>query len=199
MNKTIKSSLFVAFGLLVSVAYLLFVHNPKKLANMIRDNDVIGVANLIRFYPYLVNIDLDRQTKLKPLDLAASLGCAEICSNLISTGADINSRDRGGETPLYHIYGNFNSNIFTMLIQHGANVSNLNMYADTPLYNAVINKNREAVGILVQNGADSMHTNDFGKTYVDYAIASSNEEVIGILLMTNSAYQQLQLHSTHQP
>ncbi len=182
----IRSVAIITCALLIVGFCYLFIYNPKQLAASIRNNDVVKAASLIKHYPYLINLALDHQTKLKPLDLAVGLGRYEISSNLIASGADVNSRNVGGETPIYHVYGNFNLDIFDMLIAHGASVSNLNMYANTPLYCAVINENAEAVRVLIVHGANPMGTNAFGKTCLNYAVESSNLDIVELLTRSNS-------------
>ena len=184
--KTLK---IVAFAVIVIALLALFRawhHHDEmeKLASMIRSGDAAGVSQLIASHPNLVNANFDSRTRLKPLDLAANHGQETICSNLIAAGANVNSQDLAGETPLFSAFGTPNSNVLAMLLQHGASVTLTNIDGHTALFNAIIAGDTNAVVMMLQYGADPMLKDRFGKTPLDQAKESTiptNEDVVRIL------------------
>jgi ankyrin repeat protein len=151
MNNRFKILIFsiAVIGLSV-VAYKSYCGRKlENLASMIRSGDDAGVSKLLKEYPKLADADLIWQTRAKPLDLAASLGQEKVCSVLIAAGADVNSRDVGGETPLFFAFGACNTNVIAMLLQHGANVSVTNSVGQTPLDFADRSGNDNAVRMLL--------------------------------------------------
>jgi len=187
MNWKLKILAYASFGtsFLVIVHSLFQANNMEKLASMIRVGDTVGVSRFILSYPKLVNASVDSKTRLKPLDLAASLGQVSICSNLIAAGANVNAQDIAGETPLYFAFGGTqNLDVLEILLQHGADVTLTNINGDEPLYWAVISGNTNAVVMLLQRGANPTLKDRFGKTPIDHAKESTiikSEDVVKIL------------------
>jgi uncharacterized protein len=150
----IPISIFLIIVIAIIIFILRQVDGPRRLAAMIRDDDAGGVSRLIASSPKIVNVAIDSRTKLSPLSLAAGFGRETICSNLIAAGADVNSRDVVGETPMFAACRCLNTNIISMLLQHGADVSLTNIIGDTPLSYVTGLGDTNVVLLLLQHGAD---------------------------------------------
>ncbi len=89
-----------------------------------------------------------------PLHLAAALDKmgAENVTILLAAGADINSRNARGETPLYRSLENGRPAITEALVEAGADVNLSDDYGRTPLYRAVLNRYIEANETPVYGG-----------------------------------------------
>jgi len=181
--KTLKIVVFAVIVIALLALFRACHHHDEmeKLASMIRADDAVGVSQLIALHPNLVNASFDSRTKLRPLDLAASFGRETICSNLIASGADVNSQDEVFETPLFFAFGTPNTNVLTMLLQHGASPTHTNTQGITPLYWAAITDNTDAVVMLLRYGAGPTLKDYAGKTTLDYAREYTNEDVVKIL------------------
>lgn len=156
------------------------------LASKIRSGDVSGVADLIASHPKLIEKCLDWQTKLVPLDLAASLRQEMICSNLIAAGADVNSRNEVGETPLFFASRCLDTNILVMLLKHGANVSATNINGQTVLHYLTYTDDTNVIKLLLGYGADPAQKDRDGKSPLDYAHESKKDDIVATFVKAMS-------------
>ena len=89
---------------------------------------------------------------------------AESLQFLIKAGADVNSGDNYGYTPLQNAATAGDIDRIKLLIKSGADVNKSNEYGATPLINAVKKQSEEAVNILLNAGAKVNVKGDFGYT-----------------------------------
>jgi len=83
------------------------------------------------------------------------------CAALLAAGAEANSKDQLGATPLHLAMGqNHNLAIVAMLMDHGADVNARDKQGFTPLHVAVGLERPEAVRLLLKGGADP-HLEDY--------------------------------------
>ncbi|MCL2673365.1 MAG: ankyrin repeat domain-containing protein [Alphaproteobacteria bacterium] len=103
-----------------------------------------------------------------------------VMSALIKMGADVNTRNRQGETPLMHA-GTLE--MMNILIQAKADVNAKDETGRTPLIFASYAGTPEMITALVKAGADVNATNEIGQTpLMSAAIRNPNPEVITTLL-----------------
>jgi len=88
---------------------------------------------------------------------------------LISNGADVNAKDKEGNSPLYYIAMNGNCKIAELLISNGADVNAKNTKGITPLHRAVKEGHTQIVEILLLEGADANIGKIQGMTPIKYA------------------------------
>lgn len=125
--------------------------------------------------------------KLSPLHIASigNRGQArlDICEILIAHGAEINSQDKLGATPLHRAAKVGNKMMLELLIRYGANVNALDFSNQTPLFEAARLHRLEAVNFLLSCGAEVNLTDDKGWTPLLRAFQESRgDEIIKALV-----------------
>jgi ankyrin repeat protein len=85
---------------------------------------------------------------------AAAKGNTSLVESLISSGADINSRDDLGATPLFLAAVKGHTETVVLLIQNGAEIDARNQHGITPLFPAAGRGHLSLVQILVKSGAN---------------------------------------------
>jgi ankyrin repeat protein len=130
--------IIAAIGLLA----LLFItraiyakHEIAELRTMIQAGDATGVFRLVTAHPQLLEADMmsERQAHASPLSFAAGFGQETVCSNLLAAGANVNSQDKFGQTPLHQAVKNLNPNIVRLMVKFGANTHIQNGMGNTPI------------------------------------------------------------------
>lgn len=89
---------------------------------------------------------------------------------LISTGADVNARDKHGDTPLHDAAGFGMKEIIEILLANGADIHARNRFGKTPLHDAALNGRHDgAIQLLLDNGADINAKSIDGETPIQAA------------------------------
>ena len=110
--------------------------------------------------------------------MAPCAGHVAISWLLIQQGADVNSRNSEGWTPLNGASGNGHLKVVRLLIDNGADVHSPNDKGRTPLHSTT---SVDIVKLLLQSGADfNLHDND-GMTALDLAFDDGKLEVASFL------------------
>jgi hypothetical protein len=100
---------------------------------------------------------------------AATEGNVEEAQSLITKGADINTQNTLGWTPLHSAIWNNKVNIVEMLVENKADINKENNKGETPLYFAAEKGNKRIVELLVNSGADVNVVSDEGKNALTIA------------------------------
>ena len=79
----------------------------------------------------------------KKLLEAAEKGALESVAKLVDSGANVNTIDPDGDTPLFLAIGEGNIDIAKYLIEHGANPTKINTNEDSFLHVAIYSENIE--------------------------------------------------------
>ncbi|XP_062974220.1 CARD- and ANK-domain containing inflammasome adapter protein-like [Elgaria multicarinata webbii] len=146
------------------------------------------------------------------LHIAAAHGHTEIIDYLISKGAKLEVKDKGGRTPLHRAAEKGHDKAVKMLLQAGANIYSLDQEGKSPLHLASQNhhahilksilkeearryKNRhnflhmavlrddsDLVQILLKNGALVDAKDEKGQTALGYAVSHGFEKTVEVLL-----------------
>ena len=95
---------------------------------------------------------------------AASVGDAEGAKDALHNGADVDARDRLGNTPLILASDGGYQEVVRLLIAYKASVNAVNKFGYTPLMSAVTNSHRYIASLLIKAGADPKLANKFGTT-----------------------------------
>jgi len=97
----------------------------------------------------------------------------------ITEGADINSTDATGATPLHWAAFNDLPDLLEFLISHGANIYAHDDDGWTPMHWA---KSKKVLEFLISNGADVNTRDQFGQTPLHLLSMESVPDIIGFLL-----------------
>ena len=142
----------------------------KALYNAIKSGDISGFN--LKADPDIVH-SRDDFFQNTPLHIATLFGHNEIIVQLLNAGADVNARNRIGETPLGYI-GNRNLEGLNILIKAGADVNAQEMDGTTALMMATYKGvgSEDLVISLLNAGADVDIKDQEGRTALDWALHS---------------------------
>jgi hypothetical protein len=93
---------------------------------------------------------------------SSAMGDTTKIKEMLERGANINTRDRYGRTPLHISLETKNMEAAKLLINSGANVNAMDALEDTPLHLSRYAKEERISYLLTERGADSTLTNKFG-------------------------------------
>ena len=151
----------------------------NELWEAVRKGDTAKVNSILSMKPELVNISNDFNQTL--LHLALWYGGQEsrkdVVDILISTGADVNARDKSRSTPLHTAAGLGQKEIIKILLANGADIHARNRFGKTPLHDAAMNGRHDgAIQLLFDNGADINAKSIDGETPIQTAWPLSHFE-----------------------
>lgn len=157
----------------------------SQLLEASKGGDSAVVTRLLTSCPHIVNCrDLDGRHST-PLHFAAGYNRVAVVEYLLSHGADVHSKDKGGLVPLHNAcsYGHYE--VTEMLVKHGANVNVADLWKFTPLHEAAAKGKADIVRLLLQHGADPAKKNRDGATPLD--LVKDGDQDVSDLLRGNSA------------
>ncbi|MCC6003801.1 MAG: ankyrin repeat domain-containing protein [Thermofilum sp.] len=91
---------------------------------------------------------------LTPLHWAAFLGHVDVVRLLLEHGAEVNARNKYGETPLHRAAAYGRADAARLLLEHGADVNARDEYGWTPLHVAALQGRADVARLLLEHGAD---------------------------------------------
>jgi ankyrin repeat protein len=154
-----------------------------EIHEAVKSNDSAKVRELIGNNPDLVfSKDEDGFT---PLHLAAANGCKSIVEFLLTTKAEVNSKDNAGSTSLHQAAAaeGQHSDLVELLLAHKADVDAADKNGLTPLHYATLADNQDAVRSLLTHRANAnVKDNKHGNTPLIIAVAKGNKKVAELLL-----------------
>jgi len=113
---------------------------------------------------------------------AAAYGDVELAKTLISSGADVNTPNSWGWTPLYFAVSNGHRNIARLLIENGADFHGADEDGITLLHRVVERGYMDIATLLVDKGVDVNAKSDSGQTPLHFASRSCNRELTKLLI-----------------
>jgi len=81
---------------------------------------------------------------------------------MLNSGADINTCDRFGDTPLHWAIKNNHSDTVLFLVDSGADINRKGALGDTPLHASIYGNKAEIAALLRQRGASESLSNRYG-------------------------------------
>ena len=112
-------------------------------------------------------IDAENIDGWRPIHSAARTGVPELVDLLIQHGANVDSADIFGNTPLHEAVCH-GLDVVKLLVQHGAKVNLQNIDGKTPLHIAVERQQSEVIMFLLSQGADVGLTDVWRNTPLHY-------------------------------
>jgi cytohesin len=111
---------------------------------------------------------------------AAAGGDIEAVKGFLTAGTDVNAKDAGGETPLYHAA---TKEIAELLIANGAEVNAKDDDGRTPLHDAVFGGHKEVAELLISKGANvNAEEGGFFRTPLHDAAVFGHKEIAELLI-----------------
>ena len=129
------------------------------------------------------NSTVSADSNLDRLYEAAGDGDNSLVEQLLSQGADVNSRSSSGSYALNAAAVSNHHTVIRTLLSHGADVNVQNKQGDTPLICATkyAGGDEQTVKLLVEAGTDINIADSVGKTALDYAAMKGQETAMAII------------------
>ncbi|XP_014295007.1 poly [ADP-ribose] polymerase tankyrase isoform X2 [Microplitis demolitor] len=156
-----------------------------QLLEASKAGDLGAVERILTSNPLAVNCrDLDGRHST-PLHFAAGYNRVPVVEYLLSHGADVHAKDKGGLVPLHNAcsYGHYE--VTELLVKHGASVNVADLWKFTPLHEAAAKGKYEIVRLLLRHGADATKKNRDNATPLD--LVRDGDQDVADLLRGNSA------------
>ncbi|XP_040563425.1 poly [ADP-ribose] polymerase tankyrase-2 [Lepeophtheirus salmonis] len=151
-----------------------------QLLEAAKAGDLELVKKIVLEHPHIVNCrDLDGRHST-PLHFASGYNRVGVVEFLLSNGADVHAKDKGGLVPLHNAcsYGHFE--VTELLVKHGASVNVSDLWKFTPLHEASAKGKYEIVKLLLKYGADPTKKNRDGHTPIDL-VDEGDQDVMDLL------------------
>ncbi|OON19965.1 hypothetical protein X801_04160 [Opisthorchis viverrini] len=114
-----------------------------------------------------------------PLHLAAGYNNVEVVEFLLESGADVNSKDKGGLIPLHNASSYGHVDVAALLIRYGTSVNAVDKWGYTPLHEAAQKGRTQLCALLLAHGADPAMKNQENQVPLDLA---TTDDVKSLLL-----------------
>ncbi|EAX92377.1 ankyrin repeat protein, putative [Trichomonas vaginalis G3] len=109
-------------------------------------------------------------------------GIRSLIEYFLSLGANINEKDKYGNTALHIAAWNNSKETTEVLISHGANVNEKGQNGKTPLHNASYKNSKEIAELLISFGANVNEKDEYGNTALHIAADCSSKETAEVLI-----------------
>jgi ankyrin repeat protein len=162
--KTVISGLVVVLGLVVvgnrliqSVRLSRASENdePAFLTGYAGEGNVKKVKNLLARFPSSANAeDKVGYSALHRAAESRNPGCKTVAELLLAKGANVNARNRYGETPLHLAIMHSTKDMVELLLANRADVNAKDIFGNTPLHNAACKGDKDIVELLLKYKAD---------------------------------------------
>jgi ankyrin repeat protein len=168
------------------------VHDPRVLGYLIReisnrfDKTIIEIAMIFKTKgsSWLKEYANQQEKEIVDADLleAAKAGNSKAIQFPLNAGADVNQKDRNGNTPLHFAVQAGQKATAELLLNAGATINQGNNSHLTPLYWAINNDNKDMVELLLKHGANVNRVGNDGTSPLHKASYKGNVEIVTLLL-----------------
>ncbi len=171
---------------------------PKKTkskpdASLVIANKAIFIALAGDYQAFKTILDTYKLSKSLCNDIlfiACIKGYAEIAAMLIHAGADVNSAQNDGFTPLIYAVCHGYTEIAAMLIHAGADVNQARHNGTTPLFDAAYQGRTKIAEMLISAGANVKQARDDGATPILIASQEGHTEIVKMLVCAGADVEQ---------
>ncbi|KAL1915360.1 uncharacterized protein VTP21DRAFT_6818 [Calcarisporiella thermophila] len=118
---------------------------------------------------------------------ACSNGEAEVISEMVKAGVNINLCDEDGNTALHYAACFGHANVVRVLLDAGADCNKQDIFGWTALMWAISNSHESIVRDLLAHGANPAHRSARGRTALDFARTKSNRQLEELIASYSSA------------
>ena len=125
-----------------------------------------------------MQIQSHKKTKESTLITASRKGEKDTIEQLLSEGAEIESKDSRGRTALITASGNGHTMVTDLLLERGAHIDSQDDQGYSALMTACQNGHVQTTSRLLDEDADTFLKNSEGKTAFDLAMENSNAELL---------------------
>jgi ankyrin repeat protein len=126
-----------------------------------------------------LNVDFKDEDKTTPLHQAVKKGNDEIVGLLLEIGADIEARDKNGETPLFYAVSRSRHSgyhkVLDILLEKGSNVNTVDESGATVLHHAAKSGSGSVTLRLIKHGANIKARDSDGLTALQLARGKASE------------------------
>src|SRR5438105_3923244 len=138
-------------------------------------------------------MDPAAESLIQPLFSAVESGDYEGTARLLESGADPNSRNRAGETPLMVSADCEHMRVAELLLQWGADVNARDDGGNSALLNAVWNNDLETTRVLLNSRADPNIINNCGFSGLESCLLYDDRVAMLELLLARGLTPNLQM------
>jgi len=117
----------------------------------------------------------------KSIHTAAKTGNIEAVKQYLAAGADVNAKNKVGQTPLHLAVANDHKEIIELLIAKDADLNAKDVWEGTPLYEAASKAHKEIAELLIANGAD-VNASIYGWTPLHSAARDGHKEIAELFI-----------------
>jgi pectate lyase len=134
-----------------------------------------GSRDILEFF-------VSKGADVSTLHMAACMGDLTRVRSFLEQGADINTKDELGWTPLYWAASTGRTEVAELLIAKGADIQAKTNDEATPLHQASSSGGEELVKLLISKNADVNAKNKNGTTPLHNGVSSGNRAIVELLL-----------------
>ena len=145
-----------------------------------------------------LNLNITDEADRTPLMEACTHKALPAIELFVKSGADINARNKKGETAFFRAAGSGSTDVMTQLKTLGADINMPNNNQQTPLMLSVNRFNQRTLEWLLENHANVNIKDMQGNTALMYAIASNRKDSVEALLK-NGAQTNIINKFSHSP
>jgi len=161
-----------------------------SIFDAVRAGDINATDAFLQKDPALIkSVDTQSQYGGPPLYTAAVTSytgdertCRDMAAFLIKKGADVNYKDKNGETPLHLVAAYGKVMMAELFIEKGANVNAACTAGWTPLHQASMKGKKEIAALLIKKGALINAEDSSGNTPLHCASGWGRKDVVEVLV-----------------
>ncbi|EAY18547.1 ankyrin repeat protein, putative [Trichomonas vaginalis G3] len=159
-----------------NIDFIAFLMNEHQL-----DPDIVSCGTYNNLESFLIYF-LRTNNINKCFITSKMFNAPSVCEYFLTLGADVNIKDREGNTAL-HIASFFDSKeMAEFLLLHGANINVRDKYGETALHIAAYNNSKETTELLIAHGANVNEKNELEETALHCAASNNSKETAEFLL-----------------